>query len=1113
MNVKTVNVLILWILVIGGLVVNEGKLQYERNCQIVIGDGGLICTDVEYKSHSDDYDITTICKTTSVNNAVNSLNDAVNGLRCYDVKIHLRTNAIGMPINLNGFIPSSDRKSLEFIADRKYQTTLNNIFTRNQITYNTTDWAMTALIMSNGAVIPKDFYYNLLLWKANTAKESFNIKWTQRNSVKMCISISYLLRDESKCTLSLDVSQLDRDHFEKKIMHSYDIKESKDLKTVLFKNDNWLHENKTYSLNFKLLKKTIEKEMYSSRYQSKYYTETVYVAGCTIGIKRIAQCTDEYENEDILTINEKELQDTPSNASLTVDIYPFDYEPRQKLLIPQSLGCFNGGFANQNRCICPPGFKGNNCEYGCGSNRFGTDCTGMCSIHQTQCRQMIFCTKGFGCKCPAGYSGFNCTKECTSGTYGVDCEQQCPEGCRLKSCNVYTGVCNKGCTASYIAPDCKEKYPWLKSPPKLESSDYRSLKLKIDLNTDNIQGSNNIKSVYYQIIFKIVSNESEFQYLELKEIGDQKSIIEITDNLKPGISYTFGVILVSEDGNNNIEDIKIVNYSTRCLLPKSTNYNVNLMSGTDNINVTWNKLNDQNEEDCKIMEYLLKLMYYNTDLKQLNYSEEVKSNNNHGYIFENLLSGEKYAVQVTAITATGQAEPSMLSYIYTEPYGQIQIKNIKIKFNENSSLIITWDIDEKYASTSLVYEIKYKVNKHFSCSNKIITNNWTSLLVYNKTRQEISNLIPNTQYIIKIDPKIKGYTYDDYSNMIYVKTPISKPKLKPVINDENSSYITNQSAYFNWKMNMTECSKLNGFFRGYQIILKNIVEGTQVVESIKENTVSYNELKPDNKYEVQIYVLTNDGYNIEQGLLIPFKTKTKFLVPVDELIVYKKNLKKKSIGIRWSYPDENVINGFIVIAIDENLNSTKQIIIEPAERCVAWPSFYCTTFDNLIPNNQYTIKIKAKSLDYPTGGSTASVVTNFNDGFSDKPENLRTTDVGSTYISLEWDIPWILNGVLKSFIVNIEEISSQDIEKCCDSKPDLEVPVTEELPTYNCTVQDLKPGSTYSIGVLSKTSSYGQTSKIHVKTVQSTFTAVTGVEHEKPIQLEANTTSDKPNVL
>jgi len=62
-------------------------------------------------------------------------------------------------------------------------------------------------------------------------------------------------------------------------------------------------------------------------------------------------------------------------------------------------------------------------------------------------------------------------------------------------------------------------------------------------------------------------------------------------------------------------------------------------------------------------------MFNNTATQQKSYSEEVKSNNNHGYIFENLLSGEKYAVQVTAIWATGQAKPSKTSYIYTESYG------------------------------------------------------------------------------------------------------------------------------------------------------------------------------------------------------------------------------------------------------------------------------------------------------------------------------------------------------------------------------------------------------------------------------------------------------------
>jgi len=67
---------------------------------------------------------------------------------------------------------------------------------------------------------------------------------------------------------------------------------------------------------------------------------------------------------------------------------------------------------------------------------------------------------------------------------------------------------------------------------------------------------------------------------------------------------------------------------------------------------------------------LLKLTFNNTaGIQQQSYSEEVKSNNNYGYVFENLLSGEKYAVQVTAISAAGQATPSKISYIYTTPYG------------------------------------------------------------------------------------------------------------------------------------------------------------------------------------------------------------------------------------------------------------------------------------------------------------------------------------------------------------------------------------------------------------------------------------------------------------
>jgi len=72
--------------------------------------------------------------------------------------------------------------------------------------------------------------------------------------------------------------------------------------------------------------------------------------------------------------------------------------------------------------------------------------------------------------------------------------------------------------------------------------------------------------------------------------------------------------------------------------------------------------------------------------------------------------------------------------------------------------------------------------------------------------------------------------------------------------------------------------------------------------------------------------------------------------------VYKKNLKHKSIGIRWSYPDEYVIDGFIILVINDEIDFTKEIIVS-TEKCVAWPMFYCATFEGLIPNKQYTIKV------------------------------------------------------------------------------------------------------------------------------------------------------------
>ncbi|XP_016660813.2 uncharacterized protein LOC100572806 [Acyrthosiphon pisum] len=206
MNVEIVAILILNILVIGGIAIDD--------------------VVVEYKSHTDNYDITTIYKTTSGYNAGEESNrklpNVTKCFRCYDAKIHLRTNAIGMPIEFNGLILSSDKKSLEFIADSKYP---NSVSTRNQIEYNTQEWTISTLSMADPAEILQIHPdYELLLWNAKSNAESFKIKWKQRNSMKMCISVSYLLEDESKCTFKMNLT--DEDDPYKRDIYSTNIKES-----------------------------------------------------------------------------------------------------------------------------------------------------------------------------------------------------------------------------------------------------------------------------------------------------------------------------------------------------------------------------------------------------------------------------------------------------------------------------------------------------------------------------------------------------------------------------------------------------------------------------------------------------------------------------------------------------------------------------------------------------------------------------------------------------------------------------------------------------------------------------------------------------------------------
>lgn len=70
----------------------------------------------------------------------------------------------------------------------------------------------------------------------------------------------------------------------------------KELETVLFKSNDLLLKNITYSLNLKLQKigEVVSEYVYNNYGYRREVNKTIYPSDCKIGIKRIAQCAYEY---------------------------------------------------------------------------------------------------------------------------------------------------------------------------------------------------------------------------------------------------------------------------------------------------------------------------------------------------------------------------------------------------------------------------------------------------------------------------------------------------------------------------------------------------------------------------------------------------------------------------------------------------------------------------------------------------------------------------------------------------------------------------------------------------------------------------------------------------
>uniref|UniRef100_A0A8D8QAU2 Fibronectin type-III domain-containing protein n=1 Tax=Cacopsylla melanoneura TaxID=428564 RepID=A0A8D8QAU2_9HEMI len=250
---------------------------------------------------------------------------------------------------------------------------------------------------------------------------------------------------------------------------------------------------------------------------------------------------------------------------------------------------------------------------------------------------------------------------------------------------------------------------------------------------------------------------------------------------------------------------------------------------------------------------------------------------------------------------------------------------------------------------------------------------------------------------------------------------------------------------------------MNGVFKQYKIELYDYSQKLIQSYETEDGKLDITGLESETQYLVKIYYVNHVGFNPTVSLQHKFTTKPDTLVR--ELTAYKTTATM--IGLRWKMDVSTIIDIDIELRTE---TGNKTIYPTGSIQCKPWPGLLCYEVNGLLENTIYTITVNTLSKDLPEGRESKPIVVVTKETAPSAVSEITLKHSSDTNMTLSWRIPFTLNGTLRSFDIQLEQLSSFDDKICCQINKTT-YPVSEEQEIYSLILQDIKPASSYQINI------------------------------------------------